>query len=548
MKHLLAGLVAVALVAGSLVVVSLGAQSAARRRPAAPPAGRCRAPPDGHPDLQGVWGNNSVTPMTRPAAVEGQGVADRRRSRGAEADGRQVRRSGRRRDLRQLRSADARRQGQGQFAQVSYDPTHRQLQPVLDGRSRVGQPHVAHHRSAGRPVSAADARGRGAARGRAHAGRATRGPADGPEDRPLSERCISYGAPRTGANYNSYVQIIQSPQTTVLLQEMIHDARIVPMTPRPHLPPHIRQLHGDPRGRWDGDTLVVETTNYINGFQGSTPDVKLTERYTRVSPDFINWEITVDDPKTWTRPYTFMIRLKKTDALIYEYACHEGNYSMEGILAGARARRPRRPAGPERTDACGERRRRYPRSSTRRGHFTAHVLSIIVMRVTVNETGGAGARPIAHPPCPARRSRSSPVEWSAQPAWRPRGRWPAYRPAPPGDRDGSPGSPSVTPASADRSSGAGRRRAVGTGRSRSDAADGVRGGGQAFWASVRTSTGAAVPSRRRRRPHGAGVPCLHEPVSVRLRGCSAACGAGRRRWWLRRHATPTRAHAHNQDS
>jgi hypothetical protein len=163
-----------------------------------------------------------------------------------------------------------------------------------------------------------------------------RGPADGPEDRPLSERCISYGAPRTGSNYNSYVQIIQSPATVVLLQEMIHDARIVPMTPRPHLPAHIRQLHGDPRGRWDGDTLVVETTNYINGFQGSTPDVKLTERYTRVSPDFINWEITVDDPKTWTRPYTFMIRLKKTDALIYEYACHEGNYAMEGILAGAR--------------------------------------------------------------------------------------------------------------------------------------------------------------------------------------------------------------------
>ena len=94
---------------------------------------------------------------------------------------------------------------------------------------------------------------------------------------------------------------------------MIHDARVVPMTPGPHLPANIRQLHGDPRGRWDGDTLVVETTNYINGFQGSTPDVKLTERYTRVSPDFINWEITVDDPATWTKPYTFMIRLKKAD-------------------------------------------------------------------------------------------------------------------------------------------------------------------------------------------------------------------------------------------
>jgi hypothetical protein len=165
----------------------------------------------------------------------------------------------------------------------------------------------------------------------------TRGPSDGPEDRPLSERCISYGAPRTGANYNSYVQIIQSPETVVLLQEMIHDARVVPMTNKPRLPASIRQLHGDPRGRWEGDTLVVETTNYLNGFQGSTSNVKLTEQYTRVSPDFINWQITVDDPATWTRPYTFMIRLKKANALIYEYACHEGNYAMEGILAGARA-------------------------------------------------------------------------------------------------------------------------------------------------------------------------------------------------------------------
>ena len=85
---------------------------------------------------------------------------------------------------------------------------------------------------------------------------------------------------------------------------MIHDARVVPMTGKPHLPASIRQLHGDPRGRWEGDTLVVETTNYTNGFQGSTPDVTLTERYTRVSPDFINWAITVDDPATWTKPYT----------------------------------------------------------------------------------------------------------------------------------------------------------------------------------------------------------------------------------------------------
>jgi hypothetical protein len=109
------------------------------------------------------------------------------------------------------------------------------------------------------------------------------------------------------------------------------------MDGRPHLPKNIRQLHGDSRGRWEGDTLVIETTNFINGFQGSTPNVKLTERFTRPSADYLNWSLTVDDPDTWVQPWTFMIRLKKTNEQIYEYACHEGNHSMIGILAGARA-------------------------------------------------------------------------------------------------------------------------------------------------------------------------------------------------------------------
>ena len=164
-----------------------------------------------------------------------------------------------------------------------------------------------------------------------------RGPADGPEDRPLSERCISYGAPRTGANYNSYVQIIQSPETVVLFQEMIHQTREwITITQRPHLPSHIRQLHGDPRGRWEGDSLVVETTNYINGFRD--------RRRTSSSPSAIPGSARTSSTgrsksktrRRETKPYTFMIRLKKTDGLIYEYACHEGNYAMEGILGRAR--------------------------------------------------------------------------------------------------------------------------------------------------------------------------------------------------------------------
>ncbi len=335
MKPLRAAFFVVALVATTVFLVSLAAQSSGTSAGAAPSGWKVPRTRDGRPDLQGVWGNNSVTPMTRPRQWK-----DKTALTDAEVE-----------ELKQMAARFVDQGGdaifgnfvqqildakdKGSFKQVSYDPTTGNYNQFWmadrewDNRtSLIIDPPDGQFPAL---TPEAEAR-RAAARTRVR----ERGPADGPEDRPLSERCISYGAPRTGANYNSYVQILQSPETTVLLQEMIHDARVVPMTTRPHLPAQIRQLHGDPRGRWDGDTLVVETTNYINGFQGSTPDVKLTERYTRVSPDFINWEITVEDPATWTRPYTFMIRLKKTNALIYEYACHEGNYSMEGILAGAR--------------------------------------------------------------------------------------------------------------------------------------------------------------------------------------------------------------------
>ena len=333
MRHLPTVLVAVSLVAATLV-----AQSPPAATGAAPAAWKVPRTADGKPDLQGVWGNNSVTPMTRPtqwkdkAALTDAELQELKRitadfvDQGGDAIFGNV--------VQQV--LDAR--DKGQFKQVSYDPTTGNYNQFwMADRDWDTRTSLITDPPDGQfpPMTPAGEARREAARLARE--KPSRGPADGPEDRPLSERCISYGAPRTGANYNSYVQIIQSPETTVLMQEMIHDARVVPMTGRPHLPKTIRQLHGDSRGRWDGDTLVVETTNYTNGFQGSTRDVTLTERYTRVSPDFINWEITVDDPATWTKPYTFMIRLKKTDGQIYEYACHEGNYAMEGILAGARA-------------------------------------------------------------------------------------------------------------------------------------------------------------------------------------------------------------------
>ncbi len=321
-------------VASGLAAASLAAQSGAQPIPRTS---------DGRPDLQGVWSNNSVTPMTRPTQWK-----DKERLTDAEVE-----------ELKQIvarytdQGGDAifgsmvqlalEAKAKGQFNQQSYDRTTGNYNQFWmsdrdwdDRTSLIIDPKDGQF-----PALTAEAQQRRASRQKQVVVEGSesgpRGRADGPEDRPLSERCITYGAPRTGTGYNSYVQIVQSPETVVILQEMIHDARIVPMKNVPHLPKSIRQLHGDPRGRWEGDTLVVESTNFINGFQGSTPDVKLTERYTRISRDYINWEITVDDPATWVRPWTFMIRLKHTDDQVYEYACHEGNQSMIGILAGARA-------------------------------------------------------------------------------------------------------------------------------------------------------------------------------------------------------------------
>ena len=232
----------------------------------------------------------------------------------------------------------------GKYAQVSYDPTtgnYNQFWMVdrdWDNRtSLITDPTNGQMPPLTPDAQARRAKARTAAVVVTGSESGPRGRADGPEDRPLSERCISYGAPRTGTGYNSYAQIIQSPETVVILQEMIHDARLVPMDGRPHLPQTVRQLHGDPRGHWEGDTLVVETTNFVNGFQGSTPNVRVVEKYSRASEEYVNWELTVTDPDTWTQPWTFMIRLKKADGQLYEYACHEGNYAMTGILAGARA-------------------------------------------------------------------------------------------------------------------------------------------------------------------------------------------------------------------
>ena len=167
-------------------------------------------------------------------------------------------------------------------------------------------------------------------------------PADGPEDRSLMDRCLMFpenGLPMLPTAYNNNYQIVQGPGYVTILMEMIHDVRVIPLDGRPHLPGNIRQWKGDSRGHWEGNTLVVDTTNFTDKtrFRNSTGNMHLIERFTRVDPDTLIYEFTVDDPATFTRPWKASIPMTRTQGPIFEYACNEGNYGMEGMLAGARA-------------------------------------------------------------------------------------------------------------------------------------------------------------------------------------------------------------------
>ena len=173
------------------------------------------------------------------------------------------------------------------------------------------------------------------------------GAGDSYEDRPLADRCLigfNSGPPMTPGAYNNNVQIMQVPGQVVIINEMVHNARIIPTDGRPHT--KLRQWSGDSRGRWEGDTLVVETINFRRetSLQGSTADTTLVERFTRIDPDTIKYEFTVSDPHSYTQPWSAMLPLSKIPGPIFEYGCHEGNYALPNILAGARAQEREQPA------------------------------------------------------------------------------------------------------------------------------------------------------------------------------------------------------------
>ena len=171
---------------------------------------------------------------------------------------------------------------------------------------------------------------------------ARRRPAHGPEDRGVSERCIlgfNAGPPMSPSAYNNNVQIFQTEHTVVLLVEMVHDSRIVPLDGRAPLPGDVRQWRGDSRGHWEGDALVVVTTNFTDqtSFRGSGPNMRLTERFTRAGEDRLVYEYTIEDLESFSRPWTAVVPMTRNPLPMFEYACHEGNYGMYNLLSGARA-------------------------------------------------------------------------------------------------------------------------------------------------------------------------------------------------------------------
>lgn len=329
----------VAVVGASVVVIAMGSLTAvpvAGQKAWTPPL-----TPYGQPDLQGVWENKSATPLERPKELAGRPFLTDEEI--AELKKRAVR-------IFDVNGNADFAGGDNYFLALLANP-ERYTNPNVTGSVTAMVARDLENRTSliveppdGKIPFTAEARERYAASPAPNA--APRHPAAGPEDLPNALRCITYGMPRLGVtNLNAagplgYYQILQSPDYVVLFLEAIHETRIIPLNGRAHLPEGVRQWSGDSRGRWDGNTLVIDTTNFSpkSYFMGSAERLHVVERFTRVAADAIDYEITLSDPTTWTTPWTVVIRLRRTADKVYEYACHEGNFqTMEGILGAARA-------------------------------------------------------------------------------------------------------------------------------------------------------------------------------------------------------------------
>jgi hypothetical protein len=277
----------------------------------------------GHPDLEGIWSTATITPLERPPELAGrefftiEEVAEHERQT-LERTNRDRRDGGAEADVARAYNDFWWDSG------TQVVPTRRTSLIIDPPDGRV--PGLT---AAGAERQAVLA-----------AARKMRGPADNPEDRNLWERCITRGLPTAMLPqvYNNHYQIIQTRSHVVIVTEMIHDARIIPIDGMPHAPAHVRSWMGDSVGRWDGETLVVETTNFTDktNYRGAGENLRLVERFRRTADDILLYQVTVDDPTTFTRPWTIELPVRRSTGDIYEYACHEGNYGLEGILRGHR--------------------------------------------------------------------------------------------------------------------------------------------------------------------------------------------------------------------
>jgi hypothetical protein len=287
---------------------------------------------DGHPLLEGIWNSASLTPLQRPAglgtkefyteaeaaAYEKKRVAELNRDRRDGPPEADVNRS-----YNELFYDRGTKLAPNRRTSLIVDPPDGRIPPMTpaaQARLKADEAYFAAH------------------------------PADGPEDRPLPDRCLMFsqsGPPMIPGNYNNNYQIVQTRDSLVILAEMGNEVRLIPLDGRPPLPANLQEWQGEPRGHWEGDTLVVETSNfrfnersrfgvqYDNGL--TDENLHITERFTRTSPDAITYRATVNDPTVYTRPWTFEVVMQRAEGPLYEYACHEGNYGLEDVLRGARA-------------------------------------------------------------------------------------------------------------------------------------------------------------------------------------------------------------------
>jgi len=278
--------------------------------------------PDGVPDLQGVYTNSTQVPLERPKNVGAKEFYTREEAEALmkkAAETHEVVAPGTYGDVHYSMAQFGLEKGQSAIAESL------RTSLIIGATGRV-------------PDLLPEARTRQAARAAANKGHEF----DGPENRGLAERCIIWGAegpPMLPIGYNSNLQIVQGKGYVAIMQEMIHDVRIIPTDGRTHVASSVHELLGDAVGHWEGDTLVVDTTNFTDrtAFRGSGEDLHVVERFTKVDPNTVRYQFTVEAPHTWAEPWSAEIPMTKIDGPIFEYACHEGNYGMPNNLSGARA-------------------------------------------------------------------------------------------------------------------------------------------------------------------------------------------------------------------